>query len=83
MCYQPEFLRACWDTYLQEKNISPQDVHPDTFVRWVYAKALAHRQPRYRAMANWGVTVSADEVAKVADTAEFEALIAQALERRC
>jgi hypothetical protein len=34
-------------------------------------------------MANWGVTVSADEVAKVADTAEFEALIAQALERRC
>ena len=83
MCYQPEFLRACWDTYLQENNISPQDVDPDTFVRWVYAKALAHRQPRYRAMANWGVTVSADEVAKVADTAEFEALIAQALERRC
>jgi len=83
MCYQLEFLRACWDTYLQENNISPQDVDPDTFVRWVYAKALAHRQPRYRAMANWGVTVSADEVAKVADTAEFEALIAQALERRC
>ena len=83
MCYQPEFLRACWDTSLQENNISPQDVDPDTFVRWVYAKALAHRQPRYRAMANWGVTVSADEVAKVADTAEFEALIAQALERRC
>ena len=70
-------------TYLQENNISPQDVDPDTFVRWVYAKALAHRQPRYRAMANWGVTDSADEVAKVADTAEFEALIAQALERRC
>ncbi len=83
MCYQPEFLRACWNTYLRENNISPQDVHPDTFVRWVYAKALAHRQPRYRAMANWGVAVSADEVAKVADTAEFEALIAQALERRC
>ena len=83
MCYQPEFLRVCWHTYLQENNISPQDVDHDTFVRWVYAKALAHRQPRYRAMANWGVTVSADEVAKVADTAEFEALIAQALERRC
>jgi hypothetical protein len=83
MCYQPEFLWACWDTYLHENNILPPDVHPDTFVRWIYAKALAHRQPRYRAMANWGVTVSADEVAKVADTAEFEALIAQALERRC
>ena len=55
-------------------NLTPilVDVDPDTFVRWVYAKALAHRQPRYRAMANWGVTVSADEVAKVADTAEFE-----------
>jgi hypothetical protein len=34
-------------------------------------------------MANWGVTVSADEVAKVTDTAGFETLIAQALERRC
>ncbi len=23
------------------------DVDPDDFIRWAYAKALAHRQPRY------------------------------------
>ena len=83
MCYQPEFLRSCWSEYLIKTSTLPQDVRPDDFVRWIYANALAHRQPRYRAMANWGVTVSADEVAKVTDTAGFETLIAQALERRC
>ena len=35
-------------------------VDPDAFVRWTYARALAHRQPRYGAMADrWGVTVPA------------------------
>ena len=82
MCYQPEFLRTCWDAYLIENSSLPEDIHPDAFVRWVYAKALAHRQPRYRAMSNWGVTVTADAVAKVSDAAGFETLIAQALERR-
>ncbi|MDG2406062.1 MAG: ATPase [Paracoccaceae bacterium] len=82
MCYQPQFLRACWDQYLYKNKKLPEDVHPDEFVRWVYAQALAHRQPRYQAMAKWGVTVTADEVARVNDTASFETLIAQALERQ-
>ena len=81
MCYQPQFLRTCWDDYLNKNKKLPDKVYPDEFVRWVYAKALAHRQPRYRAMAKWGVTVSADEVAQVTDAAGFEILIAEALER--
>lgn len=81
MCYQPQFLRTCWDDYLNKNKKLPDNVYPDEFVRWVYAKALAHRQPRYRAMAKWGVTVSADEVAQVTDAAGFEILIAEALER--
>ena len=58
-------------------------VDPDAFVRWAYARALAHRQPRYRAMArNWGVTVSAGDVAKVATAEDMIALVARALEAR-
>ncbi len=53
---------------------------PDAFVRWTYARALAHRQPRYAAMAKWGITVTAEQVARVKDAADLHALIATALE---
>ncbi len=81
MCYQPEFLEACWGEYLSENNVSEESVDPDSLIRWTYARALAHRAPRYEAMAKWGVTVTADEVAAVTDVNAFESLIAQALER--
>jgi len=45
MAYQPEFLLRVWQEYLSENNCLPDDVNPDAFVRWTYAKALAHRQP--------------------------------------
>ncbi|MBV1926753.1 MAG: ATPase [Rhodobacteraceae bacterium] len=82
MAYQPEFLSRVWDEYLNENNCQEGDVDPDTFIRWTYAQALAHRQPRYEAMAKWGVTVTANDVAKVTDAAGFEDLIAHALEMR-
>lgn len=83
MAYQPEFLMTCWTQYLSENNVSEGDVDPDTFVRWTYARALAHRQPRYGAMAkNWGVTVDASDMTSVRDAADFEAVIAAALEGR-
>ena len=81
MAYQPEFLARMWDEYLYENNTSEGDVDPDSFIRWTYAKALAHRQPRYASMARWGVTVSADEVAKLATADDFDALIEMAIER--
>lgn len=82
MAYQPEFLMAAWDEYLHENNCKEGDVDPDAFIRWTYARALAHRQPRYAAMAKWGVSVTADEVASVGNAEDFETLIAAALERR-
>lgn len=82
MAYQPEFLLTCWQDYLAESGLSETAVNPDTFVRWTYARALAHRQPRYAAMARWGVTVTADEVASLKGEADFIDLIAHALERR-
>ncbi|MEX0348506.1 MAG: ATPase [Paracoccaceae bacterium] len=80
MSYQAEFLTEMWDTYLSEQGCAPGAVDPDTFVRWTYAKALAHRQPRYEAMArNWGLTLTAEQVSTVRDAADFEALISDAL----
>ena len=83
MAYQPEFLSRVWQEYLSENKISDDEVNPHAFLRWTYAQALAHRQPRYQAMAdNWGVTVTADQIASVKTNADFEELIAYALEAR-
>ncbi len=83
MSYQPEFLTACWSEYLNENNVKEADVDPDAFIRWTYARALAHRQPRYEAMAeNWGITVAASDMATVRDQADFTAVIERALEMR-
>ena len=82
MYYQPDFLTRMWDEYRMRQGETPEQVNPDAFVRWTYAQALAHRQPRYAAMAEWGVTVTAEEVAQVRDTAGFDDLIARALDRK-
>ncbi len=83
MYYQTDFLMRAWTDYLAETGLAEDQVDPDAFVRWTYARALAHRQPRYGAMAeHWGVTVTAEEAAAVTDPAGFDALIARALERR-
>ncbi len=79
MSYQPEFLTRVWNEYLSKNNCQPGDVDPDEFIRWTYAQALANRQPRYEAMAKWGVGVTAKQVAGLRDVAGFEDLIAQAL----
>ncbi|RPE71376.1 hypothetical protein EDD53_0494 [Pacificibacter maritimus] len=80
MAYQPAFLDAIWDEYLVEKSISPDAVNPDDFIRYTYARALAHRQPRYQAMADkWGVTIRAEDVAKATTPQAFCDVISQAL----
>ncbi len=81
MYYQPAFLHAAWEDYCTTHSVTEETCDPDAFVRWTYAQALAHRQPRYAAMAEWGVTVTAEEVAQVRDAEGFTDLIALALER--
>ncbi len=83
MSYDPAFLLATWQAYLAEFSVGPDQVDPDDFIRWAFAKALAHRQPRYKAMADkWGITVAQDVVAGVKDTEGFVSMIADALEMR-
>ena len=83
MAYRPDFLESAWARYLDETGKAEAEVDPDAFIRWTYAQALAHRQPLYEAMArNWGVTVEAGDMASVRDAADFDAVIAAALETR-
>lgn len=79
MAYQPEFLVHAWQEYLNENKCSEGDVDPDMFIRWTYAKALSHRQPRYAAMAKWGVTITTDQIGALCDEGEFVDLIATTL----
>ena len=79
MCYDTEFTTDCWETYLSENKIVESEVNPDDFIRWMYARAMKHRQPRYEAMAKWGVTLDANDVMKVRSADDFCELIAAAL----
>ncbi len=81
MYYQPHFLHAAWEEYRATHSVTEETCDPDHFVRWTYARALAHRQPRYAAMARWGVTVTAEEVGDVSTTQDFDALMARAIDR--
>lgn len=83
MSYMPEFLDQAWQEYMRKNNAQEGNVDPDTFIRWTYAQALAHRQPRYGAMAeHWGVTVSADDVAQIKTAADFNQMIATAIQTK-
>jgi len=80
MYYQPEFLDRTWADYLTQTGQSEAHVDPDDFVRWAYARALAHRQPLYAGMARWGITLEAEEVAEVTTPQGFDALVARHLD---
>ena len=83
MSYDPAFLLKCWSKYLKEHQVAEDKVDPDHFIRWTYASALAHRQPRYRAMADgWGLTVKAEDMVKVRAAEDFIDVVADALEMR-
>ena len=67
------------EEFLNLKKINESKVDPNEFIRWTYAKALSHRQPRYEQMAKWGITVKADDIEKVKNTTHFNSLIENAL----
>ncbi|MDO5528512.1 MAG: ATPase [Paracoccus sp. (in: a-proteobacteria)] len=82
MYYKPDFIDAAWRDYRMERGLREDEVDPDDFIRWAYARALAHRQPRYEAMARRGVTITAEEVGSVRSPEDFTALVAAAIDRQ-
>ena len=80
MCYQAAFLEESWAAYLPERGVGPDKVNPDDFIRWTFARALHNRIPKYAAMAEWGITVSAEDVSQIKTVHDFNDLIGQAID---
>ncbi len=82
MCYRAAFTDRNWQEFLRENSIREEEVDPDSFVRFAYRRAMEARQPAYAAMArNWGVSVTAEEVAAADNPDRFDAMIAGAIAR--
>jgi hypothetical protein len=79
MCYNPNFLDLKWKEYLKLNKCSFEEVDPDDFVRWTYSEAMEHRNPIYKSMSSWGITVQADLISKVKTPEEFNLLIGSTL----
>ena len=83
MYYPEPFLRESWAAYLAEKGVAEDRVDPDAFIRWGFRRLLTRRVPRYDAIAqNWGTAVPAVRIAEVGSAADFDKLIAAALDAR-
>ena len=82
MYFRPDFLAQIWAEFQASEGKPEGQIDPDAFLRFGYARLLDSRQPRYEAMARWGVTVTAEEMAQVHSPADFDALIARAIDRR-
>ncbi len=83
MYYKEDFLRTIWGEYLAETGTDAARVDPDAFIRYGFARLIAHRRPRYQAIADgWGITVEADDIAAVQTGAEFSDLVSRTLDQR-
>ncbi len=82
MYYQEEFLDEQLALYLREAGLAGADeIAPDEFVRWVFPRLLAHRRPRYQALADaHGYTIDARAVGAIDGEADFLALVGAALD---
>ena len=82
--YREAFLDEQLAEYMeqyQHKYVALID--PDDFVRWVFPRLFRARLPRYEAIAaDYGYTVTTDELAKVNSETDFLELIEHALRRQ-
>ena len=82
MYYPEPLLRESWRQYLDERGVGEDRVDPDDFIAWGFRRLLAHRVPRYAAIARrWGIAVTAEEIEAVRTPDDFDRLIAGALGR--
>ncbi len=83
MYYPPDFLHAAWLEYLADHALEEDEVDPDAFVRWTYARALRARQPKYKAIAErWGITLKAEQVALLKTPGDLDRLVMDAIDAR-
>jgi hypothetical protein len=67
--------------YLSEAELdSPDRIVPDEFVRWIFPALVAHRRPKYEALAaRHGYTLNARLAESIANERDFLELVANAL----
>ncbi len=84
MYYQPEFLRRIWREYKEEHGIADDaEVDPDAFSIHGFERLIRHRLPLYERIARrWGYRASMQEVESVRDEQDFNALMAQVIDRQ-
>ncbi|HLS18689.1 MAG TPA: ATPase [Paracoccaceae bacterium] len=83
MYYPEDFLRETWGAYVESHGVAPEKVDPDDFIRWGFRRLLAHRLPRYDAIAReWGVSIPARDIAKVCEPDDFDRLVAASLDAK-
>jgi hypothetical protein len=80
--YQEQFLDRKLAEYLSEAELdAPEQILPDDFVRWIFPALVAHRRPRYEALANrYGYTISARLAEAIAGEQDFLDCIANVLD---
>jgi len=79
--YQERFLDAQLAEYLREQGLAAaEQIDPDAFVRWIFPRLVAHRRPRYEAIAaRYGCTLPAGALDQVRDEADILALLESVL----
>jgi shikimate kinase len=80
--YNEKFLDQKLAQYLDEAELEgPDQIVPDEFVRWIFPALVAHRRPKYEAMANrYGYTLNARLAEAVTNEADFLDLVASVLD---
>jgi hypothetical protein len=81
--YNEKFLDQKLAEYVAEAELeSPDKIVPDEFVRWIFPSLVAHRRPKYEALAKrHGYTLNARLAEAIANERDFLELVATALDR--
>ena len=80
--YQDSFLDAKLAQYVDEAELdSPDRIQPDEFVRWIFPALVAHRRPRYQALADrYGYTLNARMAEAITNERDFLEYVASVLD---
>lgn len=82
--YREEFLNEQLAIYLEEKALQyVAMIDPDDFVSWMFPRLFYSRIPRYEDIAaQYGYTITTDELAKVSSEKDLLDLISKVLSRQ-
>lgn len=78
--YDAEFLQLHLREFLARRNLkSADEISPNEFVQWIFPKLIAHRKPKYQALADrYGHTVDAKQIFQLRDEDDFIEMVCAA-----